>query len=171
MRRMLAGGGTVIDMATASASAYSATEANREPFYFQNAADIPAIAAIGPPVVPGMATVLQFIVPSGKNGMLWKLGIDYVGGGFTEGQGNLIWRLFRDPALTKAIYGFDNLVASIGAVNNPVEIEPIRVYEREVISIVAFNVGINPVPAGAQSVGVVHGWWYPKGAENPTRWP
>lgn len=136
---------------------------NRESFYYQQ--------SVGMPAFGGQATVLTFPVPKGRNGEIWKIAIDYVGAGFTEGNGAIVWRIFRDAAQTQAVKGFNNLLASIGAVNNPVEISPIRIYESEVISIVVYNVaGPNP-PAGQVSVGVVHGWFYSKMQEDPNRWP
>lgn len=147
----------------ATPDVYSQQE-NREPFYYQSSVGIPAIG--------GKATVLSFPVKPGRNGYIWKVAIDYVGAGFTEGNGAIVWRIFRDAAQTEAIKGFNNLVASVGAVNNPVEIgAPIRIYEQQTISIVVYNVaGPNP-PAGQVSVGVLQGWFYPKMQQDQSRWP
>lgn len=134
----------------------------REPFYYQHSVAIPAVGA--------SATVLQFKVPSGKNGYIYKLAIDYVGAGFVEGNGDITWKIFRDIALRKAVKGFNNLVASVGQVPNPVEIPPIQIYEQEFITVVVYNVS-GPAPAGQVSVAAMIGWFYPKHEESGTRWP
>lgn len=135
----------------------------REPFYYQHSVAIPALGA--------QATVLQFKVPSGKNGFIWKMAIDYVGAGFTEGSGAITWQIFRDLALRKAVKGFNNLVASVGQVPNPVEIPPIQIYESEFITVVVNNVGGPNPPAGQVSVAAFIGWFYPKNEEDGQRWP
>lgn len=141
-----------------SSSVYSGAK-GREPFYVQKAIVIPAITG-GPSVY---TPIVKFNVPYGRNGFLWKVGFDYVGGGFQEGQGNIIFVIFRNAALTRSIKGFVNLTASIGSINNPVEIPPAQIYENEVISIAATNVAIPP--AGQQLVGVLVGWTYPRSQE------
>lgn len=143
-----------------SSSVYSGAK-SREPWYQPGAVALPAIGA--------QAVVVQRSVPYGRNGYLWKLGVDYVGAGFTEGSGALIYRVFRNGALTRAVKGFSNLTASMGAVNNPIEISPVQLYENEVISIVVVNVALGV--GGAQLVGVLHGWDYPRSEESGTRWP
>lgn len=135
---------------------------SREPFYQQSSVAMPAVGA--------SATVLSFVVPSGKNGFIWKMAIDFVGAGFTEGSGTIVWKIFRDAALRKAVKGFNNLVASVGAVPNPVEVPAIQIYENEVISVVVYNVGAG-APAGQVSVAAMIGWFYPKAQEKKTRWP
>ena len=95
--------------------------------------------------------------------------MDYVGGGFTEGQGGILFRVFRNKALTRAVKGFGTLTASMGTVSNPVEIPPVQLYENEWLSIVEQNVSI--VPAGQQIVGVLVGWDYPRSEEVGARWP
>ena len=135
----------------------------REPFYFQNSVAIPNPG--------GSATVMQFLVPSGKNGYIWKLAIDYVGAGFVEGNGLVTWKIFRDIALRKAVKGFNNILASIGQVSNPVEIPPIQIYENEWITVVVYNAVTGPVAAGQVSVSAAVGWFYPKNQEDGQRWP
>jgi hypothetical protein len=114
---------------------------------------------------------MQFLVPSGKNGYIWKLAIDYVGAGFVEGNGLVTWKIFRDIALRKAVKGFNNILASIGQVSNPVEIPPIQIYENEWITVVVYNAVTGPVAAGQVSVSAAVGWFYPKNQEDGQRWP
>lgn len=143
-----------------SSSVYSGAK-SREPYYVTNAIALPAIGT--------QAVVVQRPIPYSKNSFLWKLGVDYVGAGFIEGSGALIYRVFRNFALTRTVKGFANLTASMGAVNNPLEISPVQLYEGEWVSIVVVNVSLNV--GGAQLVGVLHGWDYPRSEEDGARWP
>lgn len=134
----------------------------REPFYFQGAIALPAVGATTP--------IVQFTVPPTKNGYVWKVGMDYIGNGFVEGSGAIVYRIFRDAALRRAIRGFNNLTASVGAVNSPLEIgAPIQIYENETISIAVNNVSL--VVGGAQLAACLVGWLYPRSEEDPVRWP
>ena len=143
-----------------SSSVYSGAK-SREDFYKQ--------AAVALPAVGSRAVVVQRFVPYGRNSFLWKLGVDYVGAGFTEGSGALVFRVFRNAALTRGVKGFANLTASMGAVNNPIEIPAVQLYENEVLSIVVDNVSL--AVGGAQVIGVLVGWDYPRSAESASRWP
>lgn len=143
-----------------SSSVYSGGK-SREPFYTQGSVALPAIGA--------QAVVVQRAIPYGRNSFLWKLAVDYVGGGFTEGQGGILFRVFRNAALTRSLKGFATLTASMGTVNNPVEIPPAQLYENETLSIVVVNVSI--VVAGQRVVGALVGWDYPRSEEVKSRWP
>lgn len=144
----------------ASSSVYSGSK-KREPFYKQGAIALPAVGAT--------AAIVQFLVPPGRNGFLWKVAVDYVGTGFTEGSGQIIYRIFRNAALTRAVKGFNNLTASMGAVNQPLEIPAVQIYENETISMAVSNVSL--VVGGAQLVAVLHGYTYPRSEEDQARWP
>lgn len=134
----------------------------REPFYCQGAIALPAVGVTTP--------IVQFTVPTTKNGYIWKIGMDYVGAGFVEGSGAIIYRMFHDAALRRAVRGFNNLTASVGAVNAPFEIgAPIQIYENEVPSIAVNNVSL--VVGGAQLVATIVGWFYPRSEEDQVRWP
>lgn len=146
---------------SASSNVHSGSK-KREPFYYTNSVALPAVSA--------KATVLSFVVPSGKNGYIWKIAIDFVGAGFTEGSGAIVWQIFRDAAQRKAIRGFNNLLASVGQVPNPVEIPPVQIYENEQIGVVINNVSAG-IPAGQVSVSAMIGWFYPKHEEDGQRWP
>lgn len=144
----------------ASSSPYSQSD-NREPFYYPGSVALPAIGA--------SAVISQFPVPRGKNGMIWKMGFEYVGPGFVNGSGQLVWQIFRDPALTKGVKGFTNLLSSIGSFNNPLELPSIRIYEAEVLSLVVKNVSL--AAGGTLAQGVFVGWFYPKAYDSRQRWP
>jgi hypothetical protein len=161
MRRF---GGSKIAMASGarqdtSSSVYSGAKI-RDDFYKQSAIALPAVGT--------SAVVVSKAVPYGRNGFLWKIGIDYVGPGFTEGSGALIYQVFRNAALTRGVKGFVNLTASMGSVNNPVEIPAVQIYEGEIVSIVVNNASL--AVGGAQLVGVLVGWYYPRSEEGGSQW-
>lgn len=148
----------------ASSNVHSGAK-SREPFYYQGSIGIP----VQDPTGQTGAVVLQFVVPSGKNGYLWKLAIDFVGAGFVEGSGTIVWKIFRDAALRKAVKGFNRLVASVASVPNPNEIPPIQIYENETITVVMYNIGAG-APAGQVSAAAIIGWFYQKSQEKGSRW-
>lgn len=143
-----------------SSSVYSGGK-SREDFYTQGSVPLPAIGT--------QAVVVQRPIPYGRNSYLWKIAVDYVGGGFVEGQGGILYRVFRNAALNRSVKGFATLTASMGTVSNPIEIPPAQLYENELLSIVVVNVSV--VVAGQQIVGALVGWDYPRSEEATSRWP
>lgn len=91
-------------------------------------------------VVPGAAatTVVSFTVPRGQQAKVSALAIVYVGGGFVDGSGNLVWRVLINGAAHK---GLGNLQAQIGSMQQP---NPIQILLTE-LDIVTVTVEI---PAG-----------------------
>jgi hypothetical protein len=135
---------------------------NREPLYRQGRIALPAVGAAQVPI-------LQIPIRRGANAQIWRLAIDYVGPGFIEGSGAILFNLFRDPALSKGVKGFTQLTASMGAVNNPLEIPTIEMREAEVLSICVQNVSL--VVGGAQILAAAVGWVFPKEYGTRQRWP
>jgi len=109
---------------------------------------IPAIGATG--------VVLQFTVPQGYNGSIKWLGNNFVGAGWTEGTGALVWQLLADG---QPIRNFENIVGSLGSPASPSETAVIRIFETQLISLVCENVSV--VAAGQLLGGRLSGWYYP----------
>jgi hypothetical protein len=128
---------------------------------FQRAAYV-AIPAVG-----ASAIVVQFKVPEGRNGMINRLGNVFVGGGFTEGQGGIVWQVFQDftPGGGVVAPDFDNIVASLGSVNNPSTLNGIRIKENQLVTLLAKNVSV--VVAGQFIGGRLGGYFYPIDLEPP----
>jgi hypothetical protein len=128
-------------------------------------------AYVGLPAIGTSAVVVQFIVPAGKNGIINRLANVYVGGGFQEGQGGVIWKLFSDFNVGNTgsggivIPNFDNIVASLGSVSNPAVLNGLRVKESNVVTLQVTNVSV--VVAGQLIGGLLGGYFYPTDLEPP----
>jgi hypothetical protein len=130
-----------------------------EDFEFHAYVAIPAQGASG--------VVVQFLVPEGRNGIIKRIANVFVGGGFQEGQGNVIWKLFQDfqGGGGPVVPNFENIVASLGSVAAPSTIDGIRVKESQLVTLQVTNVGI--VPAGQLIGGRLGGYFYPKDLDPP----
>jgi len=118
------------------------------------------------PAIGAQAAVVQFQVPHGNNGIINTYGNNFVGGGWTEGSGEIVWQIFRDQALTNAVKGYNNILASLGSPASPTRHPSgFRIFENEFITLVIKNVSV--VVAGQLSGGRFAGWYYPKIYENP----
>jgi hypothetical protein len=115
-------------------------------------------AYVATPAVGVTSTVLTFTVPEGQHGVIWKVGNVFVGAGFVEGSGSLIWQIVQDNGVVR---NYDSIVASLGAVSNPTQLSgPILIYEGQVIKLQVQNVSL--VVGGTQVGGRLSGWFFPK---------
>lgn len=130
-----------------------------ESFHLPGGVVIPAISATV------FTTVVQIVVPPGRNGVLNKLANVYVGGGFIDFSGSVIWRLVRNPqqnagATVEAERNYENITASLGSASNPGKIAGIRIFENDVIALQVRN--NSAVAAGQLIGGLLGGWYYPR---------
>lgn len=109
------------------------------------------------PAVGANAAVVQFTVPEGFHGVIKRVGNAFVGAGWTEGSGALVWQILANGGVVR---NYDNIVASLGAVSNPAETAGIFVYEQQLVTLQIFNVSL--VVGAAQAGGRLSGWFYPK---------
>lgn len=126
---------------------------------FDNAGDVilPAVGVESP--------IFSFQVPKGFNGVMKEIGNAFIGGGFTDGSGSIIWRVLQN---NQAMRGKENLQNSLGSVAQPSRIGGggfLRILENDIITMTVLNVSI--VPAGQIVAGRLSGWFYPKD-EDPT---
>ncbi|HVC00310.1 MAG TPA: hypothetical protein VNJ12_13405 [Candidatus Dormibacteraeota bacterium] len=125
------------------------------------------------PAIGSWAIVCQRTVPTGRNGYIKRIANVFVGGGFEEGQGGVIWQIMID--LVDPTFGagnqnqvapfFDNIVASLGAVWQPSPIDGIRVREQQTFALVVKNV--NVIVAGQFIGGRLGGYFHPIDLEPP----
>jgi len=108
------------------------------------------------PALGAQLVILEFTVPQGSNGSIKWIGNNYVGAGFTEGSGALVWQILADG---QPIRNFENIIGSLGNPASPSETAPIRIYEGQLIQLVCTNVS---VPVSGQLLGGrLSGWYYP----------
>ena len=126
------------------------------------------LAYVGLGAVGADVTILDYTVPIGRNGIIKKVANNFIGGGFQEGQGNIIWRILVDGAPPPGANSYNSILGSLGSPASPTEIAGFRVYENQRITVIAHNVAI--VLAG-QLVGArLVGWLYPRELEAADIW-
>jgi hypothetical protein len=124
--------------------------------------------------VNASVTIISFQVPIGRNGIINKVANNFVGGGWTEGTGDVLWRILVDGAPPPGANSYDAIPASLGSPANPVKISGFRIFENQVVQLVAFNNGAGPnggiVPAGQLVGGRLVGYLYPRELEDENIW-
>lgn len=119
-----------------------------QPFDNAGVAAMPALAA--------NATIVTFLVPLGMDGVITRLGNDFVGIGFQDGVGDIVWRITRDGV---AVQGYDSISVRLGTISAPRHLSPgIRIYSGQVVTMIVNNV--TNVLAGS-ILGTLGGYFYP----------
>jgi hypothetical protein len=121
------------------------------PFDEQGGITLPAIG-------PGFSTVLSFQVPLGYDGVIKYLSNNFLGGGFVDFSGDIVWQILAD---NRPIRNFSNIRANKGTTGIPRPVSPIRIYSGQVISYVVnhfANIGL-----AGQVVVSLTGYLYPSG--------
>jgi hypothetical protein len=115
------------------------------------------------PAIGSTATIINIQIPTGHNGIIRGIGNNFVGGGWTEGTGQITWQIARDGA---PVDGYDTILGSLGNPSNPT-IHPsgFRVFENQVVILSVTNVSV--ALAGQLSGGRLLGWYYPIEYEDP----
>jgi len=119
------------------------------------------------PAVGASGVVLQFTVPFGRNGMIKRIANVFIGAGFTDFSGTVVWQIVQDANQTgpPIVPNFDNIVASLGSASNPSTIDGIRVKETQLVQLIVKNISI--APAGQIIGGRLGGYFYPINLEPP----
>lgn len=113
------------------------------------------------PAIAASAVVVSVLVPEGRNGIIKRIANVFVGAGFQEGQGGVIWQILQDANVAGNLVApfFDNIVASLGSVSNPSTIDGIRIREAQLVQLIVKNVSI--VVSGQLIGGRLGGYFYP----------
>lgn len=127
-----------------------------ESFHLAAGIAIPAVSATV------FSTVVTITCPPGRNGVLNRLANEFVGSGFVDFSGAIVYQLVRNPGsgITTAERNYENITASLGLVQNPAKISGIRIFENDVIALVVRNNSI--VPGGELIGGLLGGYFYPR---------
>lgn len=121
---------------------------NHEPFHEAGGVALPAVGST--------STVLSFVVPPLYDGYISRYNLNFMGAGFTQGNGNIVWSILAD---NRPIKNFQNITTERGAFNMPIEIDHIRVYSGQTISVTVNHVA-NMALNGLVVVGLC-GIFYP----------
>ena len=123
-----------------------------------------ALGALGGAAV----TILSFQVPVGRNGIIRKVANNFIGGGWTEGTGDVIWQILADGAPPPGATSYNKILGSLGSPASPTEIPGFRIFENQLITVVAQNVN---VVVANQLVGArLVGYLYPREIEDANIW-
>jgi hypothetical protein len=120
------------------------------------------------------AIILTFTVPIGRNGIINKVANNFVGGGWIEGTGDVLWRILVDGAAPPSANSYGSIPASLGSPANPTQISGFRIFENQVITVVGFNNPGGPnggVVVAGQLLGArICGYLYPRHLEDGNIW-
>lgn len=126
------------------------------------------------PPIGSTVVIVSYVVPPGRNGIIYKVANNFVGGGWVEGTGDLIWRILVDGTPPPGAVSYDAILASLGNPASPTEIPGFRIFENQVLQLVAFNNPAGPdggVVVAGQRVGARFvGWNYPTDIEDSDIW-
>jgi hypothetical protein len=109
--------------------------------------DLTSYAVLG--AIGDTVTILSFKVPIGRNGVVNKIANNFVGGGWVAGTGDIIWRILVDGAPPPGATSYHIILDSLGSPAQPVGIAGFRIFENQLLTVVALN-----NPAGANG-GVI----------------
>src|SRR5579864_1922269 len=126
------------------------------------------------PAIGSTAVIISYVVPPGRNGIINKVACNFVGGGWVEGSGDIVWRILVDGTPPPGATSYDSILASLGGPSQPTGIAGFRFFENQVLQFVAFNnpAGANGgVVVAGQRVGArFTGWNYPLDIEEDDIW-
>lgn len=127
-----------------------------KPFLVEGGIVIPAIGAT--------ATVISGIVPRGQNGFLRRFGNVFIGGGFTDFSGAVVWQILLDQVKNVVAPGFDNIIVG-HSVSNPLNLDGIHIMENSTFALIVKNISV--VVAGQLIGGHFSGAFHPIPQEPP----
>jgi|HubBroStandDraft_6_1064221.scaffolds.fasta_scaffold21350_4 hypothetical protein len=127
-----------------------------KPFLAEGGVTIPAIGT--------SATVVSFVVPRGQNGFVRRMGNVFVGGGFTDFSGSIVWQVLLDQVKNVVAPGFDNIIVG-HQVSNPLNIDGIHIMEGATVALIVKNVSVTV--AGQLIGGHLSGSFHPIPQEPP----
>jgi|HubBroStandDraft_6_1064221.scaffolds.fasta_scaffold756274_2 hypothetical protein len=126
------------------------------------------------PAIGATVTILTYTVPIGRNGVIQKVANNFVGGGWTAGTGDLVWRILVDGAPPPGATNYDTILDSLGSPALPTKIAGFRIFENQTITVVLFNNPGGPdggvIVAGQRTGARLLGYLYPREYEEDDIW-
>lgn len=156
------------ELARSMAEAFANAINIRPPAFLEMPADgIPfnEVDYVALPAIGATAVVLSFLVSPGLNGSIKWIGNNFVGAGFTDGSGDIIWQILHDG---EPFRNHQNIIGSLGSPASPSETAPLRLFENQLIQMTVTNVSI--AVAGQLVGGRLSGWYYPMEDDGPDVW-
>jgi hypothetical protein len=108
------------------------------------------------PIVGGLLTLVMLTVDPGWDGVINFLSCNFVGGGFQDFSGSIVWSLYRNSS---PIRNYNNITAQKGTVQQQRQISPIRIYSGDVITFQITHP--NNVALNGNVVCSITGYTYP----------
>lgn len=121
----------------------------RLPFDQVGTVNLPAVGA-------GDTTVLTFQVPLGYDGVTQYYSLNFMGGGFTEGSGDIVWRILQNGATVR---NFENITSERGTVYIPRPVANLQFFSNDIITVVVNHIA-NAALIG-QVIVSLNGYYYP----------
>jgi hypothetical protein len=126
------------------------------------------------PAINSTVIIISYTVPPGRNGIINKVACNFVGGGWVEGTGDVVWRILIDGTPPPGATDYDAILASLGSPAQPTGVAGFRIYENQVLTLVAFNNPSGPnggvIVSGQRVGGRLAGWNYPREIEEADIW-
>ena len=87
-------------------------------------------------VVGGQVTILTLLVPYGYDGVIKRFYHNYLGAGYVDGSGTLIWRILADG---RPIKNFGNIITQMGNAFTPRVTDGIRIFTGQTITYIVYH--------------------------------
>lgn len=113
------------------------------------------VGVVAMPLVGVTAQIVFFAMPAGYTGIVKWLSNIFLGAGFIDGSGDLLWQILRDA---QPVEDYEAITAQLGTLPIPTDTF-IPVGENMTVSITIRNVGF--LGGGASSGGRLKGWRWP----------
>ena len=114
-------------------------------------------------------TIIDYRVPIGRNGIINQVANSFVGGGWTAGTGDVVWRILINGASPPGATTYHRITDSLGSPALPVGIAGFRIFENQRVTVTATNdpTGANGgIIFAGQRVGArLLGWLFPRDME------
>ena len=113
------------------------------------------VGVIDLPALNATATIISFSMAPGYTGVVKWFSNIYLGGGFTDGSNNLIWKILIDG---QPVEDYEAINAQLGTLPIPTDTF-IPVEENQTVSV---TITVNVVPGGGAKTGArLKGWRWP----------
>ena len=119
------------------------------------------------PAIGAAQVVVSFTCPRRQNGEIEFIANQFVGGGWTEGTGSIIWQVLIDGV---PVQGYDAILGSLGTTASPSWLGKgvIQFSENQLVQLRVTNVSI--AVAGQILLGLLRGHFEPVDSSSPSGW-